>query len=663
MTVTEKSSRKLITGSGWSNPLTHNFELENSTHLKVYADDELLVLGVDYSITGVGVDTGYSVTITTPGDWTTVTTWVLDVRPPISQADDVSLGGVFGARFEDGLDALTRRVQRVWDGVTRAWKTPLTESAAAGTLEVLDEDHFWIADADGNMVDGGSAADIAGAQAAASAAAASAAAALASAIAAAISAASINLPAVSVSHKHKSLQVLADGSGYEFRRDNYYSPYQYGALGNGGANDTAALVTTQTAANLNEGITGAPSGRGVIVIPPGNFSVTQIVTQNSGEKWLGLGGTITARGAAQDLFIVDHGECVVRQLRLVMPLRPTANVACFLHRAGSDCWFDGLITTGGYYGVSGTGGTDSSWMNFVVNAPYSHNAYFIGYQGLWVYRMKWDASWPVSQPTNAQLTGAMVNGAVYAVGDMVTSGGHWFQCFGAGTAPAAGNLTPDIFTNVITSSGTATWKLGRVTPSANLWIDSGCFIFKFTDCDISGGHDYSVMLTNSLATTRPQDMYFKGCETGGALYVGVHAEYADALQCYNGISHSVVSTSVGSGFSLDNTRGCSIVGNNIRGCERGVVITANARRSRVSANNVFDATTGVLANANAARFMIMGNDLSGNSALWGLNATGISIGSGCTNFRVIDNDITDCTVAGVTDASSANALKRIEGNF
>lgn len=172
MTVTEKSSRKLISGSGWTNPLTHDFELENATHLKVYADDVELTLGVDYSITGVGVDSGYSVTISVPGSWAP-DVWVLSVEPPISQADDVSLGGIFGARFEESLDALTRRVQRNRDGVLRAWKTPLTEAGEAPTMDVLAEDHFWIADADGNMIDGGAAGDIAAAQGYAVAAAAS----------------------------------------------------------------------------------------------------------------------------------------------------------------------------------------------------------------------------------------------------------------------------------------------------------------------------------------------------------------------------------------------------------------------------------------------------------------------------------------------------------
>lgn len=160
MTVTEKSSRKLITGSGWANPLTHNFELENSTHLKVYADDVELTLGVDYSISGIGVESGYSVTISTPGSWAPVV-WVLSVEPPISQADDVSLGGAYGARFEDSLDALTRRVQRLRDDTRRAYKVPRTTVVGeAPTMDVLAEGHFWVAGADGNMIDGGDGDDI-----------------------------------------------------------------------------------------------------------------------------------------------------------------------------------------------------------------------------------------------------------------------------------------------------------------------------------------------------------------------------------------------------------------------------------------------------------------------------------------------------------------------
>ena len=134
MTVTEKRSRKLISGSGWVNPLTHDFELENETHLKVYADETLLVLGVDYHISGVLDEDGYSVTINNTALWNP-TTWVLSVEPPINQQSDVSLGGAFGARYEVAVDALTRRVQRLRDLADRSIKMPVT--TALGTEYTL----------------------------------------------------------------------------------------------------------------------------------------------------------------------------------------------------------------------------------------------------------------------------------------------------------------------------------------------------------------------------------------------------------------------------------------------------------------------------------------------------------------------------------------------
>jgi hypothetical protein len=39
MTQIERSPRKIISGSGWSNPLSHSFFLENTSHLSVFAVD------------------------------------------------------------------------------------------------------------------------------------------------------------------------------------------------------------------------------------------------------------------------------------------------------------------------------------------------------------------------------------------------------------------------------------------------------------------------------------------------------------------------------------------------------------------------------------------------------------------------------------------------
>lgn len=125
MTQTAKSSRKVILGAGWANPLTHDYRVDLAADIHVFADTVELVQGVDYSVSGVGLDAGYSVTITSPGSWAP-TNWVLDARPAIDQGADISVGGQFGLAYENALDKLTRRVQRVYDLAARAVKSSIS---------------------------------------------------------------------------------------------------------------------------------------------------------------------------------------------------------------------------------------------------------------------------------------------------------------------------------------------------------------------------------------------------------------------------------------------------------------------------------------------------------------------------------------------------------
>lgn len=123
MTVAAAFSRKVILGAGWANPLTHAFLAEDASHVKVFADDDQLVFGVDYVVNNVGNPAGYSVTITTPGDWAP-TYWSLIVDTPTDQPSDVDQGSQFGLRYENALDALARRLQVVSTRMTRALLLP-----------------------------------------------------------------------------------------------------------------------------------------------------------------------------------------------------------------------------------------------------------------------------------------------------------------------------------------------------------------------------------------------------------------------------------------------------------------------------------------------------------------------------------------------------------
>ena len=151
MTQTFKNSRKVIVASGFSNPLTHDFKLESSAHLKVWADDTLLQLGTDYTLDDVGVDAGYEVNITIPdpGDepaWWGNTLFILSVEPTVEQGDDISLGGSFGTQFEEALDKLSRRLLFVYDMAARAIKMPRTTAPADVDQDDLELDPSVIDD-------------------------------------------------------------------------------------------------------------------------------------------------------------------------------------------------------------------------------------------------------------------------------------------------------------------------------------------------------------------------------------------------------------------------------------------------------------------------------------------------------------------------------------
>lgn len=174
MTVPAKSSRKVISGSGWSNPLSFDIYIESSSHIEVWADDVQLALGTDYTVAGVANPSGFEVTILSPSSYATVDTWVLLHVPPMTQGADLSVGGAFGLAFENSEDAIVRRMQAVNEKADRALKLPLT---SAGDEDF--EDRVPLGREDGAFVPGPSASDISGAQGYAAAAAASAAAAAA----------------------------------------------------------------------------------------------------------------------------------------------------------------------------------------------------------------------------------------------------------------------------------------------------------------------------------------------------------------------------------------------------------------------------------------------------------------------------------------------------
>lgn len=141
MTQPVVEQRNTVLALSFTNPLKLEANAEVASHVKVYADDELLVLGVDYTLDGVGdvgdldeiegVDAYLDEAIITSNLYDTYT---IVHAPPMDQDTDLSGGGQFGLAFEGGLDAVVRRLQALASIVGRMLQLPVDATGIDVTL-------------------------------------------------------------------------------------------------------------------------------------------------------------------------------------------------------------------------------------------------------------------------------------------------------------------------------------------------------------------------------------------------------------------------------------------------------------------------------------------------------------------------------------------------
>jgi hypothetical protein len=120
VTETVVAQRNTVVALGFVNPLNLPANAEAASHVKVYGDDVLLTLGVDYTIEGEG-DTGNldeidGVNVTIDSDVLLADiyeTFTVEHDPPMDQDTDLTSGGTLGRLYMAGLDAIVRRLQAV----------------------------------------------------------------------------------------------------------------------------------------------------------------------------------------------------------------------------------------------------------------------------------------------------------------------------------------------------------------------------------------------------------------------------------------------------------------------------------------------------------------------------------------------------------------------
>jgi len=136
MTISSTTNRVDLTGNGAVDTYNYTFRIFAKTDLKVTVKDlddveTLLTVDVDYTVTGVGSNTGGTIVFVNSGQaWLDVdgdlkTGYHLTIRrvlPLIQEADIRNQGPFFPEIHEDGFDALTMMAQQQQDEIDRSMK-------------------------------------------------------------------------------------------------------------------------------------------------------------------------------------------------------------------------------------------------------------------------------------------------------------------------------------------------------------------------------------------------------------------------------------------------------------------------------------------------------------------------------------------------------------
>jgi hypothetical protein len=129
MTVSFQNARRVVANTGDVDQITLNFPAELSTDVSVYAGLPgafKMSLGTHYTVDGVGLGGGITVTIVNPTAWDDYEAFAVYVEYVVDQNSDVDSGGTLGKRFEDALDRQTRVLQSFKDKVDRGLRMPIT---------------------------------------------------------------------------------------------------------------------------------------------------------------------------------------------------------------------------------------------------------------------------------------------------------------------------------------------------------------------------------------------------------------------------------------------------------------------------------------------------------------------------------------------------------
>lgn len=118
-TISTETNRVDGTGNGSATAYTYTFKITDKTHLKVYVNGTLKTVDTDYTVSGVGSDSGGTVTFTTAP--TSGHRVIILREVPLTQVTTYTNAGKFpAASHEATLDKLTMAIQQLKERLDRA---------------------------------------------------------------------------------------------------------------------------------------------------------------------------------------------------------------------------------------------------------------------------------------------------------------------------------------------------------------------------------------------------------------------------------------------------------------------------------------------------------------------------------------------------------------
>lgn len=426
----------------------------------------------------------------------------------------------------------------------------------------------------------------------------------------------------------------------------------YGAVGNGSTDDTAAVQAAVDAViAANGGSLFFPRGSYLVtstilidpsLAPQGSAPVrlfgegrlrSSLFSNVAGTRVLEFRG---ARGSLEHMSVYNNNFTTSTSGYLIW----LNNTSQFSMR---DCWIQGGFHT--LY-IFGDGCTDSN----IVNCSFTfasgtanvrvQRPGTTGQNGAHRFRgCRFNQAWPVQNPSAANFKGARANTTSYSVGDVVevTFGSltYRIQCRVAGTSGGSAPSAPSWYGVDIEDGAVLRWRLVGQADYRGALLDGQVFYTWFDQCDFTGPYTTAVDFADTVATgTFPHTCWVTNCTIHGPVTNGVSAgsgardmliQGCDFLPL-NDVSQVAISFSTGQANQAIGNRGYDYATGILQGGSRGAII----------GNLMTGGTIGIDLMGVSTTTRVIGNEV-GSRTVGGANGTGIRLQSGATRHIVMGN--------------------------